>query len=136
MQFIKHKRKPPPNVIIVSLIDVLIVVLIFLLVSTTFKQQQPSVKIALPESREGKAGANENLLVVTVGKDGPLYLKAEPVTLQTLQARLVEAVRQNPQATLAIRSDTEAPVGQVIRIMDAAKAANIKVADIFVKTAQ
>ncbi len=40
--------------------DVLIVLLIFLMVTTTFKQQ-PSLRLALPESSQAqKEGANEN----------------------------------------------------------------------------
>jgi biopolymer transport protein ExbD len=135
MQFTTRKRRQTPSVIIVSLIDVLIVVLIFLIVTTTFKQQ-PALKLALPESKQQKTGAAENSLIVTISKQGPLYLKADPVTLDTLQKRLVDAVRANPELTLAIRADTEAPWGQVVKVMDAAKAANIKVASAFTRAAE
>jgi biopolymer transport protein ExbD len=132
MQFIQRRRRATPTVIIISLIDVLIVVLIFLMVTTTFKQQ-PSVRLALPESRQAKAGATENALVVSISKQGPLFLKTEPVTLETLQQRLAQAVRDNPQVTLAIRADTDAPWGQVVKVMDAAKSANIRVASAFTR---
>jgi biopolymer transport protein ExbD len=135
MQFTVRKRRQAPTVIIISLIDVLIVVLIFLMVTTTFKQQ-PSVKLALPESREPKSGATENALIVTIPKEGPIYLKTEPLTMDALQQRLIDAVRENPQTTLAIRADAAAPWGQVVRVMDAAKAAHIPVANAFTKAAQ
>lgn len=135
MQFLTQKRRQPPTVIIVSLIDVLIVVLIFLMVTTSFKQQ-PSIKVALPASTQPKNGSSENALVVTVPKQGPLYLKTDPVTMDTLQQRLVEAVRQNPQTTLAIRADTDTPVGILVKVMDVAKSANIKVASVFTRAAQ
>jgi biopolymer transport protein ExbD len=130
MQFSTHKRRNPPTVIIVSLIDVLIVVLIFLMVTTTFKQM-PAIKLALPESKQPKAGASDNALIVTIPKDGPLFLKTDPITMDALQGKLLEAVRLNPLTTLAIRADTDTPVGKVIKVMDAAKAANIKAANIF-----
>jgi biopolymer transport protein ExbD len=135
MQFSTRKRRQAPTVIIVSLIDVLIVVLIFLMVTTTFKQL-PAIKLALPESKQSKAGASDNALIVTVSKDGMLYLKTDPVTMDTLQQRLVEAVRLNPQTTLAIRADTDTTMGKVIKVMDAAKAANIKAANIFTRPAE
>jgi biopolymer transport protein ExbD len=134
MQFLVRKRRNAPTVIIISLIDVLIVVLIFLMVTTTFKQQ-PSIKLALPESRQQKSGATENALIVTISKQGPIYLRNDPVTLDSLQQKLIEAVRQNPETSLAIKADTDAPFGQVIKVMDAAKAANIKVASAFTKPA-
>jgi biopolymer transport protein ExbD len=137
MQFSTRKRRSPPTVIIVSLIDVLIVVLIFLMVTTSFKQQ-PAIKVALPPSNQPKGGASENSLVVTVPKldKDPIYLKTDPVTMDSLQQKLVEAVRNNPETTLAIRADTDTPVGRLIKVMDAAKAANIKVASVFTRAAQ
>lgn len=134
MQFATQRRRQGPTVILVSLIDVLIVVLIFLIVTTAFKQQ-PAIKLALPVSNQPKSGSAENALIVTVPKQGPLYLKTDPVTLDTLQQRLVEAVHENPQTTLAIRADTDTPVGELVRVMDAAKAANIKVASVFTRAA-
>ena len=133
MQFTVRKRRQAPSVIIISLIDVLIVVLIFLMVTTTSKKQ-PAVKLVLPESKQSKAGASENSLVVTIPNKGPLSLGTDPVTVEKLQERLIEAVRRNPATSLSIRADTEAPFGQVIKVMDAAKAANIKVVSAFTKS--
>ena len=133
MQFTIRKRRHPPAIIIISLIDVLIVVLIFLMVTTTFKQQ-PAVKLALPESTQSKPGASDAVnLVVTIPKSGPLLLGLQPVTTDKLQERLIEAVRQNPATTLSIRADTDAPFGQIIKVMDAARAAQIKTVNAFTK---
>jgi biopolymer transport protein ExbD len=135
MQFSTRKRRQAPTIIIVSLIDVLIVVLIFLMATTTFKQL-PAIQLALPESKQAKAGAADNALILSVPKKGPLYLKTDPITMDSLQQRLVEAVRLNPQTTLAIRADTDTPVGLLVKVMDAAKAANIKVASVFTRAPQ
>jgi len=133
MQFTTRKRRQAPAVIIISLIDVLIVVLIFLMVTSTFKQQ-PAVKLALPESKQSKVGANENALVVTIPTKGPISLQTTPVTMEELQKRLTEAVSKNPETSLSIRADTDAPFGQIIKVMDAAKAANIKVVSAFTES--
>jgi biopolymer transport protein ExbD len=134
MKFTVRKHRSPPAVIIISLIDVLIVVLIFLMVTTTFKQQN-AVKLVLPESKQAKPGANENALVVTISKQGILSLGKEEnaVTPDKLQERLIEEIRKNPAATLSIRADTDAPFGRIFKVMDAAKAANIKVVSAFTK---
>src|SRR4051812_15556991 len=115
MQFSTRKRRQAPAIIIVSLIDVLIVVLIFLMVSTTFKQQ-PSVKLALPESKQAQTGASEhNALTITIPKQGALHLGTEPMTLEKLQEKLVNAAKQNPKVSVSIRADTDAPFGQIIK---------------------
>ena len=126
MQFTTSKRRQTPVVIIISLIDVLCVVLIFLLVTTTFKQQAAG-KLALPEScQTNKAGAAENMLTVTIPKQGPLKLGRDPITSEKLQAAFVAAVRANPNTTVDVRADTDAGVGQLFKVKDAAEAAGIK----------
>jgi biopolymer transport protein ExbD len=137
MHFRVRKRRNPPAVIIVSLIDVLIVVLIFLMVATSFKQH-PALKLALPESKQtAKPGASENNLIVTIARQQPyLYLDARPVTLDRLQDELKAGVAKNSQVALSIRADTDAPFGQIVKVMDAAKSAGIKVVNAFTKTAE
>ena len=136
MRFTGHKRRQPPAVIIISLIDVLMVVMIFLMVTTTFKQQ-PAVKLVLPVSKQAKEGVSENLpLIVTVAKQAPfLYLGQVPVTIDKLQSELVARAAQNPQLTVAIRADNDAPFGQIVKVMDAAKAAKVKTVSAFTKAA-
>jgi biopolymer transport protein ExbD len=134
MKFFTSKRRQPPTIIIISLIDILIVLLIFMMVTTTFKDQ-PAIKLALPESTQAKivtpskTNPNETAVVVTVAKQTPfLYLGTQPITPEQLQAELVLRVTKNPQLTLAIRADTDAPFGQIVKVMDIAKAAKIKTA--------
>ena len=120
------------------MIDVLIVLLIFLMVTTTFKQQ-PALKLALPESTQAlKTGANEDSpLVVAVDREGNLRLGAEslPVTNERLRAELQARAAANPELKLAISADKAAPWGQIVKIMDAAKEAKIKIANAFMKEA-
>lgn len=135
MRFTPVKRRGPPSVIIVSLIDVLIVVLIFMMVSTTFKQQ-PALKLALPESTQtNRANGPIENLVVTIAKEEPfLYLATRPVTFDKLRGELQRAVSANPKVVVSIRADKEAPFGQIVRVMDAAKEAGITSMSAFTRT--
>ena len=136
MHFHVRKRRQAPAVIIVALIDVLIVLLIFLMVTTTFKQQ-PSLRLALPESNQSqKSGANENApLIVSIDPQGNLRFGTEsrPVTAEQLSAELVLKASHNPEVRLAISADKGAPFGQIVKVMDAAKAAKIKAVNAFTK---
>lgn len=140
MRFYLRKRRAAPTIIVVALIDVLIVLLIFLMVTTTFKQQ-PALKLALPESSQAeKTGASEEVpLIVSIDTQGNLRLGNEgeglPVTVDSLRSELKARVEKNPALKLAIRSDTKAPVGQVVKVMDATKEANIKSVTMFTKEA-
>ena len=128
MHFTRRKRPRAPSVIIVSLIDVLLVVLIFLMVTTAFKKEQASLKLALPESKEAKAGATELKppFVITVTTNAPyFYLNNQPVSLTLVENELLSRAKADPQLKVAIRADKYSPFGEVIKIIDAAKVANV-----------
>src|SRR5258707_1358255 len=138
MRFYVRKKRQAPAVIIVALIDVLIVLLIYLMVTTTFKQQ-PALKLALPESSQAqKTGAQETPpLVVSIDPKGNLRLGPEgkPVTVEGLKSDLTAAAAKTPDLKLAISADKAAPFGQIVKVMDAAKAAGIKIVNAFTKEA-
>lgn len=129
MRFFIRKRRGTPTVIIVALIDILIVMLIFLMVTTTFKQQ-PALRLALPESSQAKkSGADEAApLIVSIDDKGNLRLGQEllPMTAEQLRAELITRTKQNPDVNLTINADKAAPVGQLVKVMDAAREAKIK----------
>ena len=140
MNFHIRKRRQAPTIIIVALIDVLIVLLIFLMVTTTFKQQ-PALRLALPESSQAqKSGADEKdvPLIVSIDALGNLRLgpEARPVTAEQLLAELTLKASVNPQLKLALNADKQAPFGQIVKVMDAAKSAQIKTVNAFTKEAK
>ena len=137
MQFTTRKRRQAPAVIIISLIDILIVLLIFLMVTTTFKQF-PTVKLALPESKQAKPGtASPQQLIVTVAKTEPhYYLNTRAITLIALQEEFTRRVAANSNVTVAIRPDKDAFVEDFIKVVEAANAAKIKSSlNVYVKQA-
>ena len=127
MRFLPRKNRKPPTVIVVALIDVLMVVLIFMVVSTTFKNQA-AVSLALPASSQAKKEPSVNRpLIVTVAKNPPyFYIGADPIGEGALEDEIKKAVESNPDRQLSIRSDTDAPFGKIIKVMDAAKLAGVK----------
>jgi biopolymer transport protein ExbD len=137
MKFVIRKRRTAPTVIIVALIDVLIVLVIFLLVTTTFKQV-PSLQLALPQSTQVlKPGVNDNPpIVVTIAShaegDG-VFLGKYPYTVDQLRAQLIAEVAKNPNVKLAVRADKDAAWGRIVAVMDAAKAAHIKLMSAYTK---
>jgi biopolymer transport protein ExbD len=136
MRFLTRKRRSAPTIIIISLIDILLVLLIFLMVTTTFRQH-PAIKLVLPDSTQPREGAAEENLVVTVAKQPPyFYLGQLPLELGRLQSELAAHATKNPQASLTVRADTDAPFGKIVNVMDAAKAAGFrKPVSTFVKEA-
>ena len=135
MRFTFRKRRSAPAVIIISLIDILIVLLIFMMVTSSFKQT-PALKLALPESKQPKQGtSSDTAIVITIGKNEPrFYLDTKLVTFSRLQEELAARAKKNPKVAVSIRPDTDAPIGELVRVMDAVKAANIRDINMATKT--
>ncbi len=126
MHFATRKRHQAPTVIIISLIDILIVLLIFLMVTTTFKQV-PAVKLTLPESKQPKEGVSESNLVITVVKQEPFfYLDQQPITYAKLQEEIKLRSAKDAKLGVSINAGGDSQWSNVVRVMDAAKAAKIK----------
>jgi biopolymer transport protein ExbD len=127
MRFAIKKRNRTPAVIIVSLIDVLLVVLIFLMVTTTAKKAEPALKLNLPQSKEAKAGETETKpFIVQVTTNFPyFFLGDRPVTMDKLQSELADAVKKDPQLKVAVKADKQAPFGEIVKVIDASKLAQV-----------
>ena len=136
MKFSGHKRRRAPSIIIVSLIDVLLVVLIFLMVTTAFKDT-PAFKITLPETTQKapKSGLTENPpFVITITTNAPqFYVGKTAVTFDRLKIELMEQAKNNPKLIVAIRADDQAAYGNVVRVTEAAQAAQVKEIRSFLK---
>lgn len=128
MRFGRDKRRAAPSVIIVSLIDVLIVVLIFLMVTTHFKNKEATLKLALPESKDAKPGSSKDPkpFMVQVTTNFPFfYIENTPVTMDRLQNELAAAARVNPKVNVTIRADKTAHYGDVFKVIEAARLAQV-----------
>ena len=133
MRFTSGKPRRAPSVIIVSLIDVLLVVLIFLMVTTTAKKEPPPVlKLALPESKQAQPGAKDaKPFTVAIATNAPyFYIDEKPVTYERLQNELLAATKRDPKVAVTIKADKFSPLGETIRVMDAAKVAKVASIDI------
>jgi biopolymer transport protein ExbD len=67
-------------------------------------------------------------LLVSIDPNGVLRLGADAtiVTIERLKAELLAAVGKTPDLRLRISADRDAPIAQVIKVMDVAKEANIR----------
>ena len=119
MRFTLRKRRNPPAVIIVSLIDILIVLLIFMMVTTTFKDI-PALRLTLPETKQAapkETQGESQPVIVTITTNSPyFFLGHASITLENLLSELTARAGKDPRLVLAIRADTMAAYGNVVKI--------------------
>ena len=123
MQF-RAKRYIKPIINIASLVDVLFLLLIFFMVTSAFVEQ-PNIKLELPSTRHSEVSKIENM-VLTIARDGELFIQDRPVEKKDLEKELRRVVLDTGDEVLVLKADKFVPYGVVIDIMDAVKGAGFR----------
>ena len=123
MSTFRRKKREDVRVELTPMIDVVFLLLIFFMISTTFIET-PGISIKLPESSTTVADKEPDEIKVYLSKEGEIYLKDDPITLEALQAHLKTYGERSKQMTFLLMADKEAKHGQVVQLMDSAKTSN------------
>lgn len=121
---------PSPNksyqseINVTPFVDVVLVLLIIFMITAPMLDQ--GVEIDLPQTKEVDVLPTETEhLVLTIQKDGKIYLDNYEVELNNLEERINVLVTEKQRA-LFIKADTSVPYGVVVDIMGRIKAAGIQ----------
>ena len=105
---------------ITPLVDVVLVLLLIFMVTAPVLQS--GVDVAVPQTRTVNQ-LTEQHRVVTVDKDGNVFLDDKPVNVHDLPALL--AGGGSPGKTVYVRADARVPFGAFASVMDEVKQAGI-----------
>lgn len=130
----KTEVSSEPNV--VPLCDVLLVLLIIFMVVTPLIQKGIDVRmpsalntINMPENPE---------VVISLRKDGSMYVNQDQVTMDNLQTMVEEAFMTASDKRLYLRADGDLEYGNIVDVVEILKAAGVEIVGIIteVKTAR
>jgi len=107
--------------ITISLTDIIFLLLIFFLLSSTFILQ-PGIKVQLPRTATTEI-SSEKSIVVSITKDGALFLNEDFVSIDQLGAKLRTMIIDVGNPILIIRADKNILLERVVEVMDRAKGA-------------
>jgi biopolymer transport protein TolR len=102
-------------------VDVMLVLLVIFMVTAPLMQQ--GVDVDLPETTTQPLRLSEEPLILTVQKEGKIFLGSQEVPSDELLAKLQAIFDARGDKELYLRADREAPYGLVVKAMAAAREA-------------
>lgn len=106
---------PVADINITPMVDVMLVLLIIFMVAAPLLVQ--GVPLELPNTSASKVGSSKKAMVVSLKRDGALFIRDEQVTSETLVPRL-RALRASEGDTIVyVRADKNVAYGNVMDIL-------------------
>ena len=118
----RSRYEPQSTINITSLLDVTFMLLIMFIIATPIMQAQ--IDISLPTSKTA-IQTDEEMLEVTINKDGQVFIEQKSVAWEDLVRRLKYRKESDNVTSVAIRGAGEVEYSQIMRIIDAIKEAEI-----------
>ena len=109
---------------VTPLVDVMLVLLVIFMVTAPIIQQ--GVQVNLPQAKAAAIPGSEQLLVVSIAKNGKIYLNDNVMTLDELGSRM-RAIRANEaEKQVYVRADQDVRYGLVMKTIAELKQAGIE----------
>ena len=105
-------------------VDVMLVLLIIFMVTAPMLMQ--GMDVALPQVTAKPLETKEEHLMITLNKDGQIFINDFQVTLDTLQDKLAKILQGRTNPDVYLKADRDVPYGTVAQAMAQIKDAGVE----------
>lgn len=109
---------------ITPFVDVMLVLLIIFMVTAPMMVQ--GINVQLPEAESGPVSSDDNQLVVSIDKDGKVYINDLNVIPDLLGEKLKRIIENRIGKEVYLRADKSVSYGVVVHVMSEIKGAGIE----------
>lgn len=117
-----HAFATAAEINVTSLVDVAFTLLVIFIITAPI--MQGGVEVKIPRAAATPIAAPEGV-IVTVDRDGRIFLGEAETSWEQFQTAFPEVVRANNAATVYLRADEAVPYGRVLRVLGTMKALDV-----------
>jgi biopolymer transport protein TolR len=118
------RYRPMSEINVTPLVDVMLVLLVVFMVTAPLLTV--GVPVDLPQTQAPPINEPKEPLVITVNRDGAIFIAETSVPIEALVARLQSITGSNPDAALYVRGDKEISYGRVLEVMSLVSSAGFR----------
>jgi biopolymer transport protein ExbD/biopolymer transport protein TolR len=107
---------PVSDINVTPLVDVMLVLLIVFMITAPLLAT--GMRVNLPRAKSSEPLDPKEPVIVTVAKDGKIFVGQDPITIDELPSAVRAKLGNDPGRTIHVRGDREAVYGDMIAIMD------------------
>jgi biopolymer transport protein ExbD len=115
---------PYAEINVIPLVDLTFNLLIIFMLATPLLET--SINLKLPQATSGEIIQSRTTRVVSVERNGRLFLDDVPVAHAVLRAQIEKAVHKDPEVPVLVRADQSIPYRQFVKVVDVLKEAGVK----------
>lgn len=104
-------------------VDVMLVLLIIFMVTAPMMAQ--GISVALPQATAEALPSDNSEIIVSLDKNGRIFINETQVAIELLQKNLKEAVAAKTDKKVYLKADRNVPYGDVVKVMSEVKAAGV-----------
>ena len=108
---------------VTPLVDVILVLLIIFMVTAPMLQM--GIDVNLPQVKAKTIDVAEEKLILTINKNGDIFINNRRTTLADLTVKLDAIFKTRIEREIFMRADKDVPYGFVVEVMSAARKAGV-----------
>ncbi len=113
---VQNEVKPIDTINVTPMLDLAYVLLVVFILMTTASVQ--GVPITMPKPSNKPSAEKHDLKIVQVMPDGAVLINGVGVTLEELEAQLLQAKSRDAQMSVAIKGDARTQYASVVAVID------------------
>ncbi len=111
----RKKTNPITQINVTPFVDVMLVLLVVFMITAPLLTV--GVPVDLPKTQASSLQGSEEVLSVSIQKDGKIFVGESEVALDKLGAKLKAISNQNTQAKVYVRGDQGITYGNILKVM-------------------
>ena len=108
-------REPMSEINVTPFVDFMLVLLIIFMVTAPLLTV--GVPIDLPKTQAGQLNADSNPLIISINREGEVFVQESIVKLENLEMRLKAISKVNNKTRIFVRGDEQIPYGDILNLM-------------------